>query len=62
MLRTLLIPAFADVVFMPVWMEIAIVALLVSVVLLAVGLLIFFIVRACKRRKNPNGKKEEELK
>ncbi len=59
MLSMLWKPAFADVVFLPRWTDILPAVLIAAVVLLAAGLLIYFAVRARKRRKNRNAEKEE---
>ena len=56
MLSNVWTPAFADVVFLPRWVEFLPVVLIVAVVLLAAGLLIRVI---GKKRKNKRGKEED---
>ena len=56
MINSVSAPAFADVVFLPRWMEILPVVLIIAVVLLAAGLLIRVI---GKKRKNKRGKEED---
>ena len=57
MLSNVWTPAFADVVFLPRWVEILPVVLIIAVVLLAAGLLIRVI---GKKRKNKRGKEEDQ--